>query len=115
MESVIREYLREYPEMLDNQIISKGNPFGVMTATLRNGKLAFGWSVCHINDTFDKRIGNLISTNRMNQFDPCVEDVLIVPEDMCEAMERFIERAQRYFRVTTSIRVLNGFDLSRNR
>ena len=110
METTIREYLREMPRVEN----SAGDPMGVMTATLKNGKLAFGWSQTHPRDTFHKTLGNLIATNRMNKFDPEVEECIIVPAEMCEAMERFIERAERYFRTKSNVRVLNGFELSTN-
>ena len=94
MQAVIREYLRDEAQFDEaGNVVSRGNPFGVMMASLKEGKLAFGFSQCHERDNFDKKLGNTIASNRLEQFDPTVEEVLIVPADMVEMMERFVERA----------------------
>ena len=114
MQTFIKEYLRDLP-MADE---TRGEPIGVMLASLKNNKLAFGWSVLHPKDQenhkYNKHLGDLIASNRLNTFDPDVEEVLIVPEIMVDMMERFAERAERYFRVKNNVRVLDGFKLSTN-
>ena len=108
MEKVIKQFLREYSWNEDE----RGNPIGVLLAEVKDNKLAFGWSVMSPLDNWNKQLGQKIAQNRLNNFDPSVEQAVIVPTIMVETMTYFIQRAEKYFQTTTNVRVIDGFELA---
>lgn len=97
---MIKQFLRN-PE--NNQ------PIGILIADLRNDELHFGWSVTHHLDKFNKAKGEKIANGRLASFTPGQD--IVVPTVMFEVMERFIDRAQRYFKTETSSFVIDGWVL----
>ena len=97
---MIKQFLRN-PE--NNQ------PFGILLADLREDGLHFGWSVTHPYDKFNKARGERIANGRLESHTPGQD--IAVPSIMFETMEKFIDRAQRYFKAETQSFVIDGWVL----
>ena len=49
----------------DQEKYTRGKPYGVMMCRMIDGGIRFGWSKSHVNDTFNKKIGKAIATERL--------------------------------------------------
>jgi len=111
--TTIKQYLRKDPIKTGTNKRGEayvGEPLGVMMATLVDGKIKFGWSVCHYRDTFNKKKGIMIAERRMNHFVP--DSPVVVPQSMFRAMIEFMDRAERQFFVETYSPLYDGFELA---
>jgi len=115
MQTTIKQYLRHTPETEGYHKDGSpfyGEPFGIMLASLRDGQLCFGWSLCHEMDKlkYDKKKGYMIAENRMKAFVP--NSPLIVPSVMVDPMFDFTIRAEKQFSTLTDSQVIDGFELA---
>lgn len=74
----------------------KGALRGVLVADQVGNEIQIGWSYAHENDVFDKQRGINIAKSRMAK--PC--NPTMVPHKVRKEMEKFQERALKYFKVT---------------
>lgn len=83
-DKMIKQYVRD----------KKGVPVGVLVAVSDDSMnvVTFGWSLCHKSDQFSKEKGTMIALNRAN-----CDKSLGVPETLEKPLEKFMERAGRYF------------------
>jgi len=66
---------------------------GVLVAVQVDGKINFGWSLCHRRDKFNKDKGKQIAIGRA----VCGKKVKI-PESLKYDMDAFVARATRYYK-----------------
>lgn len=82
-------------------------PFGVMLADKIEGGIVFGWSLVHLNDNFNKALGDKIATGRLAACKP--DQALVVPAAIVEDLEVFIKRAVTYYRLPSETVVIDGY------
>ena len=80
---MLKEYIRD----------KKGNPIGFMLSENMAGIVAFGYSLCNKQDTYNKEKGMLIALNRLN--DP---RFFKYPSSVLDQYSVFVERSKRYFK-----------------
>lgn len=86
--------------MINNNLIqfvrdNKGNPKGVVVASLIDGNVRIGWSLTNESsgDTFDKDMGMRIAIGRIN-----VGSNAIVPIAVNKIIQSLVGRSKKYFK-----------------
>jgi hypothetical protein len=74
----------------------KGQLNGCLVAGVVDGKVRIGYSKCHRNDVFDKKMARELATARMLKTEKDYTTTL--PASMIEDLKRFTDRCSRYFK-----------------
>lgn len=85
--------------MIFQYVKKAGKPIGIMVAVRYKDHLTYGFSLCHKNDTFDKRVGFGLAYKSLFSPNTC-------PPSMLKFAKKFKQRAESYF---PGIKMVNSF------
>lgn len=94
----IIEYIRKRPTTTTLRKDGKphrGTPRGCLYATLENGKIAIGWSLCKKDDVFSKKQGIDFAVDRLVQTEEGTD--MVIPPSIEKQFMKFLFKTVKYF------------------
>ena len=86
---ILKRYARKRARTSMGEKKGRGRPRGIVMLSFVDGKAVFGWSLCHKNDKFEKKLGTKIALGRLQN--SATGQVTVIPKSLAHDLQKLLK------------------------